>query len=96
MVRYDTLKRDARNTVGGIEVIRLLRDQPFKPFRLRISNGGTYDVRHPDMAIVTPTAVYVGIPPKDPNVPFAKDIVTVSLDHVVEMEYLSPLTKKKS
>ena len=80
--------------MGGVEVIRLLRDQPFKPFRMKISNGVAYEVRHPDMAIVTPTAVYVGIPPTEPDAPFAKDIVIVSLDHVVDMEYVSPLAKK--
>lgn len=87
------MKND-EDAMGGMEVIRLLREQPFKPFRLKISNGNAYDVRHPDMAIVTGTAVYVGIPPTEPEVPFAKDIVIVSLDHVVEMEYLSPMAKK--
>jgi hypothetical protein len=80
--------------MGGTEVIRLLRDQPFKPFRLKVSNGKSYDVRHPDMAIVTPRAVYVGIPPAEPDVPYAKDIMIVSLDHVVEMEYITGAAKK--
>jgi hypothetical protein len=39
----------------------LLRQQPFKPFRLVMSSGESYEVRHPEMAWVTMNDVYVGI-----------------------------------
>ncbi len=70
------------------EVIRLLRTQPFKPIRLRLSNGFTHDIRHSDMAIVTPSTVYVGIPHQGATAEVAEDIVIVSLMHVLQMEYL--------
>ena len=39
----------------------LLRQQPFKPFRLVMSSGESYEVRHPEMAWVTMNDIYVGI-----------------------------------
>jgi hypothetical protein len=67
------------------EIIRFLRAQPFAPFQMRISNGKTYEIRHPDLAIVTPSAIYVGIPKQGTSLEVATEIVVVSLNHVVEM-----------
>lgn len=39
----------------------LLRQLPFRPFRLVMSSGESYDVRHPEMAWVTKNDVLVGI-----------------------------------
>jgi hypothetical protein len=72
------------------EILRLLREQPFRPFRLRLTNGITHDIRHPDMAIVTPSAVYVGVPGAGAAIDAADDIVVVSFLHVVQIEYLAP------
>lgn len=72
------------------ELLRLLRAQPFRPFRLRLSNDSIYEIRHPDMAIVTPSAVYAGVPSPGAAAPTADDIVVVSLSHVLTMEYLTP------
>lgn len=38
-----------------------LRHQPFRAFRLFLSDGKYYDVRHPDQVILTPRALHVGI-----------------------------------
>jgi hypothetical protein len=39
----------------------LLRKTPFRPFRVVMSSGKTYDVRHPEMALVTRGDLLVGI-----------------------------------
>jgi hypothetical protein len=45
-----------------LQAIRdLLTQQPFKPFRIVMSSGQTYEVRHPGMAMLTRTDVYVGV-----------------------------------
>ena len=36
----------------------LLKERPFKPFRLVMSSGQTYEVRHPAMALLTKTEEY--------------------------------------
>jgi hypothetical protein len=40
----------------------LLRRQPFRPFRLIMSKGNTYDVVSPEWMMVTATTTVVGIP----------------------------------
>lgn len=48
------------------ETIReLLRRQPFRPFRLVLSNGETYDVVHPEFVMFTKSGVVVGYPDSD-------------------------------
>jgi hypothetical protein len=31
------------------EVLNYLQAQPFRPFRIRINSGRTFDIRHPEM-----------------------------------------------
>jgi hypothetical protein len=40
---------------------QLLAQRPFKPFRLVMSSGETYDVRHPEMAMLTRSDILVGV-----------------------------------
>jgi hypothetical protein len=39
----------------------LLQERPFKPFRIVMSSGQAYEVRHPEMAFVTKTDMLIGI-----------------------------------
>jgi hypothetical protein len=34
------------------QILTYLKDQPFRPFRIRMTSGRTYDIRHPKMAKV--------------------------------------------
>lgn len=43
----------------------LLTQRPFKPFRLVMSSGQKYDVRHPEMAFLTRTSILVGVDESD-------------------------------
>ena len=65
----------------------LLTQRPFLPFRLVMSSGQTYEVRHPEMALLTRTDIPVGIDADEDNVP-ARFIIC-SLLHVVTVEPLS-------
>lgn len=38
----------------------LLTAEPFVPFRIRMSDGATYEVKHPEMALVSQTVVAIG------------------------------------
>ena len=40
---------------------KILRRQPFQPFRLVMSSGKSYDVRHPEMALLLKNDLLVGI-----------------------------------
>ncbi len=66
----------------------ILAQRPFRPFRLVMSSGQTYEVRHPEMAWLTKTAMLVGIDETDEGVP--AEFRICSLLHVATIEPLSP------
>ena len=47
----------------------LLAQKPFRPFRLVMSSGQTYDVRHPETAMLTRSDLLVGTDLADDGVP---------------------------
>lgn len=65
----------------------LLSERPFKPFRLVMSSGQTYDVRHPEMAMLTRSDILVGTGDTDEGVP--AEFKICSLLHVTSIEPLS-------
>jgi hypothetical protein len=66
----------------------LLAARPFRPFRLVMSSGQTYEVRHPEMAWLTRTSILVGIDMADDGLP--AEFKICSLLHVTAVEPLSP------
>ncbi|WP_165228178.1 hypothetical protein [Aquisphaera insulae] len=62
----------------------LLTQRPFKPFRLVISSGQSYEVRHPEMALLTRTSILVGVDMADDGVP--AEFKICSLLHVTAIE----------
>ena len=64
----------------------LLSQQPFKPFRLIMSSGEKYEVRHPEMAWLTRTDILVGIDETEEGVP--AEFRICSLLHVATIEPL--------
>ena len=65
----------------------LLAQRPFKPFRLVMSSGQAYDVRHPEMAWLTRTSILVGVDETDDGVP--AEFKICSLLHITAVEPLS-------
>ena len=64
----------------------LLTKRPFQPLRLVMSSGASYEVRHPEMAVLSKTSIYVGIDVDD-GIP--ADFRICSLLHVTAIEPLS-------
>jgi len=59
--------------------------QPFRWFRIWLSDGQALDVRHPDMCMLTPNLIYVGIPhPAEERI--ALDVVDCAMLHVTRVE----------
>ena len=65
----------------------LLSHRPFRPFRLVMSSGQTYEVRHPEMAWLTRTDLLVGVGESDEGVP--AEFRICSLLHVTSVEPIS-------
>ncbi|MBU6308572.1 MAG: hypothetical protein KJS77_02370 [Planctomycetes bacterium] len=47
----------------------LLRQRPFRPFRVVMSSGEAYEVRHPEMAWVTKNDLFIGTDVADDGLP---------------------------
>jgi hypothetical protein len=58
-----------------------LRREPFEPFVIRMSNGESHQVRHPECLLVLKTKVILGYPDED-------RAVHLSLIHVNAVEAL--------
>jgi len=68
----------------------LLKQRPFKPFRLVMSSGEAYEVRHPEMAMLTRTEILVGVGEAEEGVP--AEFQVCSLLHVTAIEPVSSAT----
>lgn len=68
----------------------LLSRRPFEPFRVRLSSGDAYEVRHPEMALLLRNGIYVAVPNGGDELP--EQAVWCSLLHVAAVE---PLTAGK-
>ena len=66
-----------------------LRRQPFEPFRIHLTDGTTYEVRHPELVMVGRRSAVVGVSDSDEQPPFYDRQTTVALVHIVRLEPLA-------
>jgi hypothetical protein len=72
------------------DILQAQRKRPFEPFRIEVSDGTAYEVRHPEMVMVTVGSVLIGIPPVGAALLPSERYETVSIRHIVK---LIPLTQ---
>ncbi len=70
------------------ELYRLLRQKPFRPFRVILRDGRHYDV-HPRMNLLAETFINIGIPAPDLKPPICDHTEHVKLAEIVRIEDLS-------
>ena len=73
----------------------LIRAQPFSPLRIHVSDGGMYDVVHPDQMIVLRQRVDIGVKP-DAETGVVERVEHVSLLRVVKVEELGSASTKEA
>lgn len=71
------------------ELIELIRVRSFIPLRIHMTDGQTYDIRHPEAVIVLRSRVDIGMKP-DPITGVVDRVEHCSLLHVVRVEELQP------
>lgn len=77
------------------ELTEILRRQPFAPFRIHLTTGQTYDIRHPELVWVRRQCADIALDP-DPKTGVIEHSDRVSLLHVVRIEELAaPLSPSK-
>ena len=81
------------------DLYRKLHDQPFKPFRLRLTNSTVIDVTDPESVIIGESSAVLPVEmfEDDRGGRYAKDWKTISIAHIVEFADLraKPDEKKK-
>lgn len=77
------------------EIRELLHKQPFQPFRMHMSNGQSYEVNHPELALVTRGTIVVSRPIPGSEEPIGEGIHLVSVLHINNIEMLPRATASK-
>lgn len=69
------------------EVREILAHEPFEPFRIHLSNGPSYDIRHREFAGLTRASIHVGISFDADEIP--DRMIRCDLLHVVSLETIN-------
>ncbi len=64
-----------------------LKQQPFESFRLVMTDGGSFEIRHPDLLLVGQRSAVVGLVSDDAQ-EFYDRTVKVDLQHIIRLEPL--------
>jgi hypothetical protein len=65
----------------------MLTRQPFQAVKLTLSSGQSFEIRHPEMALLTRTSILIGVDIADDGVP--TEFKVISLLHVASIEPVS-------
>lgn len=65
----------------------MLTRRPFEPMRVKMSNGETFEIRHPEMAMLTKTGLIIGLP--EPDGSPSERFEICSYLHIASVETLS-------
>ena len=75
------------------DLLEFTRKTPFEPFRITLTDGRTFDVLHPEMAMVGRSSMTIGVPGTGDPRPIYDRAVMVSLLHVMQLELIEPTRK---
>lgn len=82
--------------VAPEELATVLRQQPFVPFRITLTEGSTYDVRHPELCMAGRRSAIIGIAdPEDRDRLFERSVI-VDLLHIVRIESLETIPRREN
>ena len=74
------------------DLLNKLHDQPFKPFRVKLSNNTALDVTEPGLVVVGPTSAIMPVQTMkdDGGYTLVTQWRTVALSHMVEFSDIEP------
>jgi hypothetical protein len=83
-------------TLAPEELRAVLHRSPFVPFKLTVTEGSAYDVRHPELCMVGRRSAVLGLIGADAADVLFERTVTVDLLHIVKLEPLESAARKKN
>jgi hypothetical protein len=70
------------------DILEYVRRKPFEPFRITLTDGRTYEIHHPELAMVGRSTVAIGLQTSNgPDLIYDR-LVNVDLLHIMEAEVL--------
>jgi hypothetical protein len=75
------------------DLLQMLRRQPFQPFRVHVTDGSSYDVRHPELCMAGARSVLIGLPAAGSAEPVYDRYVNIDLVHITRLEPVQPATQ---
>ena len=69
------------------DVEKKLRLRPFRPFRVYLTDGSTYDVRHPELMMLGRRMAMIGLAHDPAQIVFDRS-VDIDLFHIVRIEFI--------
>jgi hypothetical protein len=78
------------------EIRQLMRQAPFQPFTLYVTDGRSFEIRHPDFVILLPSSVEIAVPGPVLPVPLPGRRIVLSLLHVTGFEQGQPTVSATS
>lgn len=70
------------------DILEMLRSRPFQAFRIHLTDGSAFDIRHPEMMVVDRSKALMFFPPADMDLPAIERYEVVSLLHMTRLELL--------
>jgi len=70
------------------EIIKYRKQRPFQPFRIYMANGDVYVIRHPELLMVGPTYLVIGIPVPNHPLLLCDRVDRPSYEEIVRLEPL--------
>ena len=78
------------------DIVAELRETPFQPFQIHMSDGRTFDVLHPDQAVVTRGFVFLGQPPEaGENGGWYETTIKLSILHITGLRPLRRRVRRR-
>jgi hypothetical protein len=74
------------NDMAPEELLTILRERPFQPIRIALTDGRSFEVRHPEMVLAGRRSAVIGLPAQGETEPLYDRRITVDLLHIVSVE----------
>jgi hypothetical protein len=71
-----------------------LRRLPFQPFRIVVTDGASYEIRHPDFLLVGKRTAYVGTASQQ-GTDIPERVIQVDMLHIIRTEPLDVASRSK-
>jgi len=72
------------------DIIAMLREKPFRPFLIYVSDGSVYEIRHAELVKVDRSKAWIFFPRVNKPHAVVERYVSVSLLHITRLEPVPP------